>query len=325
MKEGGDNEGSNNEGSNNEGGEHGPNAPGLDHLVDASDRDVRLGLGLGFGIIDIDGDAKVHTPKHLTRIVLDKDVDAINRERPVDECCLGERLRFYWTLEDWEQKSCFIELIGDHLKVGAPPNPAMEKVALDFLRAPGWGVDMVDFAKNWAMMFVAGKDYIDLESEDLYAGVEAELAKRGLELAGPRAFEPAPPLIHAIMERRLDDALALLRDGADPNAKRDSDGKCALHWALSYGTIDFIKTLLDFGADPNARDRWGRTPLVTAASLSGERPEPAVLRLLLERGADPNTVCTGTTALGMARLVAWASGEKGKQVERILIEAGATE
>src|SRR5262249_29884170 len=99
MKEGGDNEGSNNEGSNNEGGEHGPNAPGLDHLVDASDRDVRLGLGLGFGIIDIDGDAKVHTPKHLTRIVLDKDVDAINRERPVDECCLGELLRFYWTLE----------------------------------------------------------------------------------------------------------------------------------------------------------------------------------------------------------------------------------
>ena len=46
-----------------------------------------------------------------------------------------------------------------------------------------------------------------------------------------------------------------------------------------------IKTLLDAGADPNARAEPGATPLHVAAAV-GETP--AVIKTLLDAGADPN-------------------------------------
>lgn len=54
----------------------------------------------------------------------------------------------------------------------------------------------------------------------------------------------------------------LLEAGADVNATEDADKRTALHIALVFGrNLELIEVLLEFGADMNARDRFGEVPL----------------------------------------------------------------
>ena len=81
---------------------------------------------------------------------------------------------------------------------------------------------------------------------------------------------------------------ALVAAGADPNA-RDRNGVTPLGRAVGmYGTPaaspDVIAVLVDAGADPNALGRDGRT-LLHSAAYSGS---PAAITALLDAGADPN-------------------------------------
>jgi ankyrin repeat protein len=54
--------------------------------------------------------------------------------------------------------------------------------------------------------------------------------------------------------------------------------------ATTYGSPELVKTLLDAGADVNAKDVRGMTPLMMSVTSEYQRPE--VVRLLLVRGAD---------------------------------------
>lgn len=65
--------------------------------------------------------------------------------------------------------------------------------------------------------------------------------------------------------------------GADPNA-RDGSGRTPLHVAISKRLEASVRVLLELGADPNATDHFGRTPLELAIPNRGER-------LLYEHGA----------------------------------------
>lgn len=49
--------------------------------------------------------------------------------------------------------------------------------------------------------------------------------------------------------------------------------------------LDVVRCLAENGADLNARDHKGSTPLHAVAR---GRPNPALVRFLVERGADPN-------------------------------------
>jgi ankyrin repeat protein len=95
------------------------------------------------------------------------------------------------------------------------------------------------------------------------------------------------PLVYAVYHGPLQLIRALLDAGADPDGS-DGDGFPPLIAALSPpdrdDVADLLILLLDHGADRGQRGVNDYTPLHCAAA-SGH---PALVELLLERGADPN-------------------------------------
>ena len=59
----------------------------------------------------------------------------------------------------------------------------------------------------------------------------------------------------------------------------------SLMLGVSYADPALVEALLDSGANPNARDVRGMTPLIFA--IGTDRPNPRTIQLLLSRGADP--------------------------------------
>jgi len=72
--------------------------------------------------------------------------------------------------------------------------------------------------------------------------------------------------------------------GVDPNVREDDKGATPLHVAAEYGYSEIVEVLLEHGADPNIRDKYGETPLHVAAAFGNSK----VVEVLLEHGADPN-------------------------------------
>ena len=111
---------------------------------------------------------------------------------------------------------------------------------------------------------------------------------------------------------------ACLDAGADPNA-RDADGTTPLHRLdgdSDDGAGAVALLLLAAGADPNARNNQGQTPL--HAAMTGYFPKLEVIVALLEGGADPNARDQdGDTPL------LYLSHTDPADVERAFIRAGA--
>jgi ankyrin repeat protein len=73
----------------------------------------------------------------------------------------------------------------------------------------------------------------------------------------------------------------LLAAGADPNAV-DFEGATPLMYAAEVGTLELLRALLAAGADVNARDAKGRTALMYAA----DDCQTESVHLLVQAGAD---------------------------------------
>ena len=170
------------------------------------------------------------------------------------------------------------------------------------------------------------------------------------------AIDGSSPLLVAVQNGRYAIARFLLDHGAD--AKRaNAKGWTPLYLAVkdrnqestaipgpnTDGVLDCIATLLDHGADPNARIQadtevhqgmtalWlreaGATPLLRAA-LSGDL---TVVRLLLAHHADPSIpTFDHTTPLMVAAGVGWAEGmiheyseEQTVELVKLLLDLGA--
>ena len=94
------------------------------------------------------------------------------------------------------------------------------------------------------------------------------------------------PLLSAVM--RTDDeapaiVTALCEAGADPNLHSDDYGMVALHYAH---TREVIETLILHGADVNAEDCFGGTPLWYL--LGSDGPDFDCIKALIYAGADPS-------------------------------------
>ncbi len=106
----------------------------------------------------------------------------------------------------------------------------------------------------------------------------------------------ATALLGAAYNGNVELTRVLLAHGADVNAvSADRNGTAKngpiqfgyvtpLHMATSSGSIDVVKLLLDGGAKFDLADVRGMTPLMW--SVSTDRPQPRVVRMLLDKGAD---------------------------------------
>jgi ankyrin repeat protein len=123
------------------------------------------------------------------------------------------------------------------------------------------------------------------------------------------------PLMYAALYGDSESVRLLLDSGSDPNVRNDAEAT-ALMWAV--GDLEKTRLLLDHGADANARSGDGRTPLLIAAGRFGSS---AVVKLLLDRGANPSAKATGL--FGEMTPLAEAAYAGDEAVLRILMERGA--
>jgi ankyrin repeat protein len=92
------------------------------------------------------------------------------------------------------------------------------------------------------------------------------------------------PLSVAIANGSTPIAALLLQKGADANRARES-GETPLMAAARLGQAEVVKLLIDRGANVNAQTKkFGQTAVMWAAGY------PAIVRLLLQNGADPSAV-----------------------------------
>ncbi|MGO9265654.1 MAG: ankyrin repeat domain-containing protein [Candidatus Binataceae bacterium] len=108
---------------------------------------------------------------------------------------------------------------------------------------------------------------------------------------------------------------ALIDKGADVNAKNLA-GTTPLIWASQNGHLDVVQLLLDKGADVNAKQNNDGATALMIASYFGHVD---VAQALLAKGADVNAMAnTGETAL------TGASANGHPEVVQALIESGAS-
>jgi ankyrin repeat protein len=165
--------------------------------------------------------------------------------------------------------------------------------------------------------------------------------------APPRPVDPKVAAVIAAVRAR-DRATLEKLIAADPAlaTSKDAAGSTPLHHAAGFGTPDSLTFLIDKGADVNAKNRRGSTPLfwalhdeskvrlliargaaVAIKQVEGRTPVYqaavlgngyAVLRLLLENGGDPNVATlNGLTPLNAAAL------RGDVDAMRLLIDKGA--
>ena len=150
------------------------------------------------------------------------------------------------------------------------------------------------------------------------------------------------PLLYAARENCRACVEVLLAKGADIDLP-DPDGVSPLHLAVMNANWDLAKQLIDAGANVNQWDIFGEAPLFTAVGgrsrtdggrASIDPPNATtgieVVRLLLERGANPNmqlffrpaNVRGATNTRGSTPLIRAANGND-LEVVKLLLEHGA--
>jgi Ankyrin repeats (3 copies) len=125
------------------------------------------------------------------------------------------------------------------------------------------------------------------------------------------------PLIAALAGEHFETADLLRHNGADPHVQGHRR-TIPLHSAAYYENFEVVWKLIEYGADIDAGDKDGWTPL-SWASRGHHFKDGSVLRLLLERGADVNSRADDDGCTPLHR----ASEHGALEIVRLLLEHGA--
>lgn len=146
-----------------------------------------------------------------------------------------------------------------------------------------------------------------------FAAGRRRLMSVGLALLLVGAGGGDAPIVEAAKNGDRDALRTLVQQGADVNA-RAGDGSTALLWASYKDDIESARLLIRAGADVNAANDLGATPLWAAS----RNASAAMAGILLEAGADPNA----PLLLGETPLIT-ASRSGNPEVVRMLLAEGA--
>lgn len=134
---------------------------------------------------------------------------------------------------------------------------------------------------------------------------------------------PKPELAEAVAKQKTTKVEKLLAAGAPLDTPYE-EGRTALYYAASRGDEALVRRLIDLGAQVDARDASGATPLI--AALRSPVTEWSTAKLLLDKGAAINAAdINGRTPLMEAVLRAPEMLDTGGQIEMVagLLSAGA--
>jgi ankyrin repeat protein len=254
-----------------------------------------------------------------------------------------------WAAE--QGHTAILQLLADHgadLKAQSAVLTGPKKRGLGFAPANKQGVRPQADPKGalTALMFAAREGTLDCVQLLVKAGSDVNQV----------SADGSSALVVAVQNGNYGVAGYLLDHGANPNlankknwtplyltVKNRNQETTAVPGPSAEGSLEFMKTLLDKGADANARIKdetevhqgmtalWlkeaGATPLLRAA-LSGDL---VGVRLLLEHGADPSIpTFDHTTPLMVASGVGWAEGtiheysaDQTLELVKLLLDKGA--
>ncbi len=127
------------------------------------------------------------------------------------------------------------------------------------------------------------------------------------------------PIFDAIFQKDFEFVKTYISQGRSIKIKDKSSGKTMLHLATQSGNLEIVKLLTDSGANINAKDKLGRTPLLTLGG-EDEIETEKILRFLIEKGADVNI--QNKDEDNQTLLMSACDNDK-LEIVKLLLEAGA--
>ena len=124
-------------------------------------------------------------------------------------------------------------------------------------------------------------------------------------------------LHHAAKKGDAESLRQLAAQGADVNA-RDSSGDTPLILAVRKGRLEAVRSLIEQGADVNISGSWGYWPLVIAL----EKGHDEIVHLLLDKGADANAKPVESPSC-TSRPLTVAARYPNADMLRLMVEHGA--
>ena len=204
----------------------------------------------------------------------------------------SKRLRSFSRIGDLES---VLQLLPEHVYAfcaGAHPRlgarspvrllpRALHKVIVRFAHEP---IDIN--AADEQRVLSRGGTALHKACEDGHVEVVAALIRNGADINARRGYFGEETVLmaacaarrgtHGVQRPDLDTARLILKSGADVNLRTP------LRRAAYCNHVDVVRLLLEFRAEVDRRDRYGKTPLMAAS----EEGHDDVVRVLLDAGAD---------------------------------------